>query len=128
MKSRILVLAMLLATSSTALFAATKNSASLTISEAVSVQGVQLAPGDYKVRWDGSAPAVQVSFLQGKKVVATVPAKLVEHSTPYDGAIETDGQNVVHVIDFTRESLVFVSDNSANTAVEGGNTQSSSAY
>lgn len=127
MKSRILVVAMLLATSSTALFAATKNSASLTISEAVSVQGVHLAPGNYKVRWDGPAPAVQVSFLQGKKVFATVPATLVEHSTPYDGAIETDGQNVVHAIDFSRESLVFISDPSANTAIEGS-TQSSSAY
>ena len=46
------------------------------------VNGTQLKPGDYKVEWDGTGPDVQVSFLQGKKVVATVPAKVVELKTP----------------------------------------------
>jgi hypothetical protein len=73
--SKVLVtgLALLLASSA---FAATK--ASLTLSDPVTANGTTLKPGDYKLEWDGSGPAVEVSVMQGKNVVAKLPAKLVD--------------------------------------------------
>ena len=70
-------LALLLASSA---FAATK--ATLSLSDPVTVNGTTLKPGDYKLLWDGTGPSVEVSIIQGKTVVAKVPAKLVDLSTP----------------------------------------------
>ncbi len=42
------------------------------------VNGTELPAGDYQARWDGSGPSVQVSITQGKKLIATVPAQVVE--------------------------------------------------
>lgn len=72
-KSLVLGLAVLLATSA---FAANKGS--LQIQEPISVNGQQLKPGDYKVQWDGSGPNVELSIMQGKKVVTKVPAHVVD--------------------------------------------------
>ena len=47
------------------------------ISAATQVNGKELPAGDYEARWDGSGPSVQVNITQGKKVVATVPAQVV---------------------------------------------------
>jgi hypothetical protein len=44
------------------------------------VGSTQLKAGDYKAIWDGTGKDVQVKILQGKNVVATVPAKLVDDS------------------------------------------------
>jgi hypothetical protein len=71
-KSLVLGLALLVASSA---FAATKGS--LQINHPVSINGTSLKPGEYKVEWDGAGPEVQVSILQGKNVVAKVPAKVV---------------------------------------------------
>jgi hypothetical protein len=71
-KSLVLGLALLVASSA---FAATKGS--LQINHPVSINGTSLKPGEYKVEWDGAGPDVQVSILQGKNVVAKVPAKVV---------------------------------------------------
>ena len=76
-KSLFLGLALLLATSA---FAANKGT--LSVQEPVTVNGTQLAPGDYKVQWDGNGPAVELSITQGKKVVAKVPAHMVNLETP----------------------------------------------
>jgi len=75
-KSLVLGLAVLLATSA---FAANKGS--LQVQEPISVNGQQLAPGDYKVQWDGSGPNVELSIMQGKKVVTKVPAHVVDLSS-----------------------------------------------
>ena len=72
-KSLILGLALLLASSA---FAATKGS--LTLSSPATVNGTTLKPGDYKLQWDGSGPNVEVSILQGRTVLAKVPAKVVD--------------------------------------------------
>ncbi len=53
---------------------------SLKLEEAVSVNGMQLAKGEYKVTWEGTGPNVELSVIQSKKIVATVPARLVELS------------------------------------------------
>jgi hypothetical protein len=75
-KSLVLGLALLLASSA---FAATKGS--LQISKPVHVNGTTLKPGDYKVQWEGAGPNVELSILQGKNVVAKVPARVVELQT-----------------------------------------------
>ena len=69
-KSLVMGLALLLASSA---FAATK--ANLTLQNPTTVNGTKLKPGDYKLEWDGSGPNVEVSIMQGKKVLAKVPAK-----------------------------------------------------
>ncbi|MGC2473756.1 MAG: hypothetical protein WA485_05430 [Candidatus Sulfotelmatobacter sp.] len=72
-KSLILGAALLLASSA---FAA--NKANFTFNSPTIVNGTKLKAGDYKLEWDGTGSEVQVSFIQGKKVVAKVPAKLVD--------------------------------------------------
>jgi hypothetical protein len=83
-KSLVLGLAVLLATSA---FAANKGS--LQVQEPISVNGQQLKPGDYKVEWDGNGPNVELSIMQGKKVVTKVPAHVVDLSkaSPADAAV-----------------------------------------
>ena len=75
-KSFFLGLALLLATSA---FAANKGS--LSVQEPVTINGTQLKPGDYKVQWDGNGPSVELSITQGKKVIAKVPAHMVNLET-----------------------------------------------
>jgi hypothetical protein len=83
-KSLFLGLALLLATSA---FAANKGS--LQVQEPLSVNGTKLAPGDYKVQWDGTGPSVELSIMQGKKVVAKIPAHVVDldKPSPTDAAV-----------------------------------------
>jgi hypothetical protein len=69
-----LVLA-LVALLSTAAFAGNKPG-SLYLSDAAQLNGKQLPAGTYQLKWEGNGPEVQVQFLQGRKVVATAPAKL----------------------------------------------------
>ena len=76
-KSLVIGLALLLASSA---FAATK--ADLTLQSSVTVNGTTLKPGDYKLQWDGSGPNVEVSIMQGKNVLAKVPAKVVDLNAP----------------------------------------------
>ncbi len=63
--------------------AATKGS--LKLEEAVSVNGMQLAKGEYKVTWEGTGPNVELSIIRSKKIVATVPARLVDLNRPGRG-------------------------------------------
>ena len=72
-KSLVMGLALLSAGSA---FAASK--ASLTLNHETTVNGTKLKAGDYKLQWDGSGPDVEVSIVQGKNVIAKVPAKLVD--------------------------------------------------
>jgi hypothetical protein len=76
-KSLVMGLAVLLASSA---FAATK--ANLALQNPTTINGTKLKAGEYRLEWDGSGPNVEVSITQGKKVVAKVPAKVVDLSTP----------------------------------------------
>jgi hypothetical protein len=51
---------------------------SLKLNEAVSVNGTQLAKGEYEIMWEGTGPNVELNVIQSKKIVVTVPARLVE--------------------------------------------------
>ena len=63
----------------TSAFAASADShkSNFEISAATQVNGTELPAGNYTAKWEGSGPNVQVSIMQGKKVVATVPAEVV---------------------------------------------------
>lgn len=87
-KTLIMGVALLLASSA---FAATK--ANLSLRHPTNVNGTTLSPGDYKLQWDGTGPDVEVSILQGKKVVAKVPAKLEDVRAPYGNDAAVVKQN-----------------------------------
>jgi hypothetical protein len=57
---------------------------SLQITETVSVQGVQLAPGSYRFEWTEPGPNVEVKIMHNGDTVATVPARMVQQSTSND--------------------------------------------
>ena len=91
-------------------FAADKNQGKITVSQTISLNGAQLAPGSYKVQWDGSGPDVQVRFVRDGKDVVTAPAKLVtkEKPAPYDSVIVKSsgaGTNSLEEIDFRNQKL-----------------------
>jgi hypothetical protein len=71
-KSLVLGAALILASSA---FAASK--ASLSLSNPVLVNGTTVKAGDYKLEWEGSGSDVELSIMQGKKVLAKVPAHVV---------------------------------------------------
>ena len=68
-------------------FAADKNNTSIILTGPTTVGGKALPAGDYKLQWK-DANATQVDVLKGSKVVATVPAKVVEESNANDGSVE----------------------------------------
>ena len=94
-----------------ALLAAPKNSANVTFTETVTINGVSVPPGDYHVVWQGTGPSVEATILQGKKVLASAPATLVNAKSKYDGAVETsdgnDNSKVLEAIDWSNRSLRF---------------------
>jgi|HubBroStandDraft_6_1064221.scaffolds.fasta_scaffold04690_3 hypothetical protein len=99
-KGVILGMALLMAASA---FAANKGS--LQLIDPVTVNGRQLAAGDYSLQWDGSGNSVQLSVLQGKKVVATIPAQLInlDQSPNHSAAIvknNADGSKTLAEIRF----------------------------
>ena len=99
-KGLLLGLALLLATSG---FAANKGS--MQVIDPVTVNGTQLTPGEYSVKWDGAGPNVEVSIMRGKNVVATVPARVVDlNQSPLRDSLVTivndDGHKSLNEIRF----------------------------
>ena len=94
-------------------FAKDKNETRVTLSDSVQVGTTDLKPGDYKLQWEGNGPDVQVKVLQGKNVVATVPAKLAQSKSGWrTDAITTrtvNNVNTLDEVDFAggKQSLVF---------------------
>jgi hypothetical protein len=93
---------------------ARNNAHSVQIVDVVQIGTTQLKPGDYKVEWQGTGPAVQVSFRQNGKTVATVPATLKANDDQVtQDAIMTEATSAdrseLKEIDFGRqkEALVF---------------------
>ena len=96
-------LALLLATSA---FAANKgNKGSIELDQPTTVSGHQLAPGEYKLTWDGTGTNVKLMVLSHGKLVATVPARLIELSRPEPAdatelSANGDGSQSLTKIDF----------------------------
>ena len=96
-------------------FAAPKNSTNLQLEQTVTVAGTQLAPGQYKVTWNGNGPDVTVSFTDGKKTIATVQGKILNNPNQEE-AIETNtaaGTAVLQAIDLKKITIQF--ENTANS-------------
>jgi hypothetical protein len=53
------------------------NKGSFELQHPALVAGKQLAPGTYKVQWEGSGDQVQLSIMQGSKQLATASAHVV---------------------------------------------------
>jgi hypothetical protein len=98
-------------------YAARNNAHSVDISDAVQIGGTRLKPGNYKVEWQGTGPAVQVSFQQNGKTVVTVPGTLKTNDDQViQDAIVTEatgaGASTLKEIDFhhLKQALVFDQD------------------
>lgn len=113
MKSKSLFAAALVLLTPVLASARTKDSANVNLEQPVKVEGTQLAPGQYKVVWAGSGSDTTVSFTEGKKTLATAPAKLVSHPNNQE-AIETvteaDKTTVLRAIDLKNLTLRFEND------------------
>ncbi|HEX7289011.1 MAG TPA: hypothetical protein VF532_22695 [Candidatus Angelobacter sp.] len=75
-KSVLVLLVLVLATAAFAAGGGQKGN--FQVSEPVQVSGTQLPAGDYVARWDGTGESVKVEIVRNGKVLATVPAKVVE--------------------------------------------------
>ena len=93
---------------------ARNNAHSVQILDVLQIGSTQLKPGNYKVEWQGTGPAVQVSFEQNGKTVVTMPATLKTNDDQVtQDAIMTEATSAdtteLKEIDFGRqkEALVF---------------------
>jgi hypothetical protein len=87
---------------------------SIEIVDALQIGSTQLKPGNYKVEWQGTGPAVQVSFQQNGKTVVTAPGTLKTNDDQViqDGIVTeatAAGTSTLKEIDFghQKEALVF---------------------
>ena len=88
--------------------------ANIQIYNTVNVGSTQLAPGEYQLTWTGTGTNAEAIFLQGKKVIATVPAQVTEERSGYSGpALQTDSvSNTLIGVELPKVSLSFTSDSS----------------
>lgn len=120
-KGLVLSLALLLAATAFA-----SNKGSMQISTTVMVNGKQLAPGEYSVKWEGNGPNVQVSIMKGKNVVAQAPAHVVtlNSSTADDAAVvqkNNDGSSSLAQIRFGGKKYALTLDEGSTAAERGAN-------
>ena len=122
-KGLVLGLALLLATSA---FAANKGS--LQVSDTVNVSGKSLAAGEYNVKWEGNGPNVELNILQGKKVVATIPARLIDldRSAPGNTSVvkrNEDGSKTLSEIRFAGKKYALALGDESAKAETGDSTK-----
>jgi hypothetical protein len=75
--SKIIFATLAFALTTSAFAAGDSHKSNFEISTPTQVNGTEIPAGDYTAKWEGSGPDVQVSIMQGKRVVATVPAQVV---------------------------------------------------
>jgi hypothetical protein len=63
-------------------FAKDTHSGKFTLTDPVQVGSTQLAPGDYKVEWNGPASDVKVNIMQNGRSVATVDGRIQDLQKP----------------------------------------------
>ena len=100
--------ALVLASLSIPAFAA-KNSQNVTLNQPVKVGTSQLPAGSYKVTWNGTGSAVQVTLEQKGKASVTVPAKAVQEKNGHV-AVQTNsvgGVDVLEAIQLDNLTLTF---------------------
>ena len=97
-----------------ALSAVAQNARTLKVPYSASVNGKQLAAGEYKVTWETHSPEATVNFSQKKEVVATVEGKWVDRETKYEAnavvySNNPDGSRTILEVRFSglKGALVF---------------------
>jgi hypothetical protein len=75
--SKVIFAVLALVLSASAFAASDSHKSNFEISAPTQVNGTEIPAGEYTAKWEGSGPTVQVSIMQGKKVLATVPAQVV---------------------------------------------------
>ena len=80
--SKIILALLTLGLTISAFAAGDSHKSSFEISQPAQVNGTQIPAGEYTAKWEGAGPTVQVSIMQGKKVLATVPAQVVQLNGP----------------------------------------------
>ena len=92
-----------------------KMAANIQLDSTVHVGSTQLAPGAYKMTWTESGSNAEVTFSQGKNVIATVPAHLTQVRSGFSSpAIRTDSNtNRLIGVDLPKVSLSFSGENAA---------------
>jgi hypothetical protein len=75
-------------------------STKVTVSQPCTLNGTQIAPGDYKVTWDVAGGKAQVNITSGKKSVATSEAKVMERETAnqYTAVVRDDSGMIKRVL------------------------------
>jgi hypothetical protein len=104
----VLKFSILFAALATPLFAAVKPQ-TVTISQAVTAGTTQIAPGDYKVSWEGSGPTVKVTLAKSGSAPILLDAKLVEGKNGSGGVLVgvQNGVRVLQEIDLAHNNLIF---------------------
>jgi hypothetical protein len=103
---------------------------SVDITDTVTVQGVALAPGNYKFEWNGPGPDVQLTILHNNDTVATVPARIVSQNTSnnetgYGIEAGTDGGKRLTEVFFSGEKFDLKIGPGANNNGQNGGSASS---
>lgn len=83
--SKIILAVLTLGLTISAFAAGDTHKSTFEISQPAQVNGTQIPAGEYTAKWEGSGPTVQVSIMQGKKVLATVPAQVITLNEPAAG-------------------------------------------
>jgi len=83
------------------------------VSVPVSLNGTQMAAGDYEVSWQTHSPEATVTFTKGRKVIATAPGRLVERDVKYDHDMmvyeaNADGSYTISELRFAGKRQVIV--------------------
>ena len=87
-------------------FAATATKGTLKLYEPVSVQGKQLAAGQYTVEVTGQGPNVELNIVgNGRQAVASIPARLVpvsakNRTSGYSATKQQDGSSALTTVFF----------------------------
>jgi hypothetical protein len=105
-----LLLATLIVLSFVSAFAGTRNQATFTLSQPAKLAGVQLAQGEYMLKWEGEGQSAKFTILQDKKVLGTGTGEL-QNKSDSDGVTvylnsAADGSKLVTRIDLPKKSLV----------------------
>lgn len=76
-------------------FAKDSHSGKFMLSDTVQIGHTQLAPGNYKVEWNGPANDVKVDIMKNGKTVATTEGKIqdLQKPSPYDAVLTKTLQN-----------------------------------
>jgi hypothetical protein len=102
------------------------NKGSFQVTEPVTVAGHKLAPGQYKLTWDGAGPGVEAKILSNGKLVVTVPANVVDRGQPerFNAAevnTKNDGSYSLTQVDFAgkKYALSFGDESTESTSAAG---------